>query len=76
MDVDLNDDGTFTINEGSTYPTTEAENCSTYSTVPAVLRMELGPVLLDLTTQTTLMFIQWDGEFHFQMFLRNLALQI
>jgi hypothetical protein len=36
MDVDLNDDGTFTINEGSTYPTTEAENCSTYSTVPAV----------------------------------------
>ena len=36
MDVDLNDDGTFTINEGSTYPTTEADNCSTYSTVPAV----------------------------------------
>ena len=36
MNVDLNDDGTFTINEGSTYPTTEAENCSTYSTVPAV----------------------------------------
>ena len=25
MDVDLNDDGTFTINEGSTYPTTEAD---------------------------------------------------
>ena len=36
MNVDLNDDGTFTINEGSTYPTTEAENCSTYATVPAV----------------------------------------
>ena len=36
MDVDLNDDGTFTINEGSTYPTTEADNCSTYSVVPAV----------------------------------------
>ena len=36
MDVDLNDDGTFTINEGSTYPTTEADNCSTYATVPAV----------------------------------------
>ena len=36
LDVDLNDDGSFTINEGSTYPTTEAENCSTYSTVPAV----------------------------------------
>ena len=36
MNVDLNDDGTFTINEGSTYPTTEAENCSTYSTVPGV----------------------------------------
>ena len=36
MNVDLNDDGTFTINEGSTYPTTEAENCSTYATYPAV----------------------------------------
>ena len=36
MDVDLNDDGTFTINDGSTYPTTETENCSTYSTVPSV----------------------------------------
>ena len=36
MDVDLNDDGTFTINEGSTYPTTEADDCSTYSVVPAV----------------------------------------
>ena len=36
MDVDLNDDGTFTINDGSTYPTTETENCSTYATVPSV----------------------------------------
>jgi hypothetical protein len=36
MSVDLNDDGTFTINEGSTYPTTEADDCSTYSVVPAV----------------------------------------
>ena len=36
LDVDLNDDGTFTINEGSTYPTTEADNCSTYQTIPAV----------------------------------------
>ena len=36
MNVDLNDDGTFTINEGSTYPTTEAENCSTFATVPGV----------------------------------------
>ena len=36
MDVDLNDDGSFTINDGSTYPTTESDNCSTYSTVPAV----------------------------------------
>ena len=36
LDVDLNDDGTFTINEGSTYPTTEADDCSTYSVVPAV----------------------------------------
>ena len=36
MNVDLNDDNTFTINEGSTYPTTDTENCSTYSTVPSV----------------------------------------
>ena len=36
MNVDLNDDGTFTINEGSTYPTTEAENCSTYAVIPSV----------------------------------------
>ena len=36
MNVDLNDDGTFTINEGSTYPTTEADNCSTFATVPGV----------------------------------------
>jgi hypothetical protein len=36
MNVDLNDDGNFTINEGSTYPTTEADNCSTFSTVPGV----------------------------------------
>ncbi len=36
MNVDLNDDGTFTINDGSTYPTTETENCSTYATVPSV----------------------------------------
>ena len=36
MDVDLNDDGTFTINDGSTYPTTETENCSTYATFPSV----------------------------------------
>ena len=36
MNVDLNDDNTFTINEGSTYPTTDTENCSTYATVPSV----------------------------------------
>ena len=36
MNVDLNDNGTFTINDGSTYPTTETENCSTFATVPAV----------------------------------------
>jgi len=36
MNVDLNDDGTFTINEGSTYPTTETVDCSTYATVPSV----------------------------------------
>ena len=36
MNVNLNDNNTFTINDGSTYPTTETLNCSTYSTVPAV----------------------------------------
>ena len=36
LNIDLNDNGTFTINEGSTYPTTEADNCSTYATVPGV----------------------------------------
>ena len=36
MNVDLLEGGDFTINQGSTYPTTEADNCSTYSTVPAV----------------------------------------
>ena len=36
LNIDLNDDGTFTINEGSTYPTFEADNCSTYATVPGV----------------------------------------
>ncbi|MBL51153.1 MAG: hypothetical protein CMG57_04265 [Candidatus Marinimicrobia bacterium] len=36
MNVDLNDGGTFTINEGSTYPTTETIDCSTYATVPDV----------------------------------------
>jgi len=36
LNIDLNDDGTFTINEGSTYPTTEADNCSTYATIPGV----------------------------------------
>ena len=36
MNVNLNDDNTFTINDGSTYPTTETLNCSTYATVPSV----------------------------------------
>ncbi len=36
MNVNLNDNGTFTINDGSTYPTTETENCSTFATVPNV----------------------------------------
>ncbi len=36
MNVDLNDDNTFTINDGSTYPTTETLNCSTFATVPSV----------------------------------------
>ena len=44
MNVDINNDGTFTINDsttsptgvGSTYPTTDTENCSTYATVPSV----------------------------------------
>ena len=53
MNVDLNDDGTFTINEGSTYPTTEAENCSTYATVPAVQKMEHGLEEVDSLIQMT-----------------------
>ena len=36
MNVNLNNDGTFTINDGSTYPTSESLNCSTYATVPSV----------------------------------------
>ena len=36
LNVNFNDDGTFSINEGSTYPTTATENCSTSSTVPPV----------------------------------------
>ena len=36
MNVNLNNDNTFTINDGSTYPTTETLNCSTYATVPSV----------------------------------------
>jgi len=36
MNVDFNDEGTFTINDGSTYPTTEEQNCSTYAVVPNV----------------------------------------
>tara|TARA_B100000214_G_scaffold373389_1_gene353631 strand:- start:987 stop:2786 length:1800 start_codon:yes stop_codon:yes gene_type:complete len=36
MNVDLFDDGNFSINAGSTYPTTETINCSTFATVPGV----------------------------------------
>ena len=36
VNVDFNDDGTFVINDGSTYPTTEEQNCSTYAVVPQV----------------------------------------
>lgn len=36
MNVNMNDNGTFTINDGSTYPTTATENCSTYASVPSV----------------------------------------
>ena len=36
MNVDLLPGGDFTINQGSRYPTTDADNCSTYSTVPNV----------------------------------------
>ena len=41
MNVDLNDDGTFTINEGSVYPTTEAENCSTYGLSQQLQKMAI-----------------------------------
>tara|TARA_B100000029_G_scaffold112260_2_gene104382 strand:+ start:10710 stop:12488 length:1779 start_codon:yes stop_codon:yes gene_type:complete len=33
LNVDFNNDGTFTINDGSTYPTTQTVNCSTGSIV-------------------------------------------
>ena len=36
INIDFNDDGTFTINDGSTYPTTETINCSTTATIPNV----------------------------------------
>lgn len=36
INVDMNDDGTFIINEGSIYPTTGDENCSTFATLPPV----------------------------------------
>ena len=36
INVDFNDEGTFTIIDGSTYPTTEEQNCSTYAVVPNV----------------------------------------
>jgi hypothetical protein len=36
MNVNLNDNGTFTINEGSIYPTTDTENCSTFASFPPV----------------------------------------
>lgn len=36
LNVDLNDDGTFTINDGSTYPTTSTVDCSTFATIPNV----------------------------------------
>ena len=76
MDVDLNDDGTFTINEGSTYPTTEADNCSTYSTYLRFLKMEPGQVLQVLLIQMIQVCILWDGVYHCQTCLHNLALQI
>ena len=36
LNCTFNDDGTFTINEGSTYPTTQLIDCETSSTVPPV----------------------------------------
>ena len=36
INIDLYDGGTFTINDGSTYPTTETVNCITSATIPAV----------------------------------------
>ena len=36
LNVDLNDDGTFAINDGSTYPTTSTVDCSTFATIPNV----------------------------------------
>ena len=36
LNVDLNTDGNFTINEPSTYPTTTLVNCVTVPTIPGV----------------------------------------
>ena len=36
LNCDFNDDGTFTINEGSTYPTTALVDCETQPSVPNV----------------------------------------
>ena len=36
INIDLYDDGNFTINDGSTYPTTETIDCSTTAVIPAV----------------------------------------
>ncbi|MBT3216584.1 MAG: T9SS type A sorting domain-containing protein [Candidatus Marinimicrobia bacterium] len=36
LNIDMNDNGRFTINDGSTYPTTSTINCSTAAVIPNV----------------------------------------
>ena len=76
MNVNLNDDGTFTINDGSTYPTTETLNCSTYATVPAVAEAGtwIGTPGFDHPDDANAHSMGW-GISLYPVFLHNLALQ-
>ena len=67
LNVDLYDNGDFTINDGSVYPTTEADNCSTYATFPGVFEYGIMKVHQDLIVQMTLQTMGWG--IHFLMFL-------
>ena len=76
MDVDLNDDGTFTINEGSTYQLLRRIIAQPIQLYLRFLKMEPGQVLQDLLIQMIQVCIPWDGAYLCQTSLHNLALQI